>query len=82
VQASYRKQNLFPHFGFSRSVSLCSTGCPETHSINQAGPNSQRATYFRDAEIESVRHHCAALKIKSLKNKQTNKKNINRETKI
>jgi hypothetical protein len=49
---------FFFFFSFSR-VSLCSPGCPGTHSVDQAGlePRNPPASAFPSAGVKGVRHH-------------------------
>jgi hypothetical protein len=51
---------LFIYFlVFRDRVSLCSPGCPGTHSVDQAGLELRSAClYLPSAGIKGVRHHC------------------------
>jgi hypothetical protein len=47
---------------FQDRVSLCSPGCPGTHSVDQAGPRTQRfaCLCLSSAGIKGMCHHCPA----------------------
>ena len=47
---------------FRDKVSLCSPGCPGTHSVEQAGLKlkSSACLYLPSAGVKGVPHHCLA----------------------
>jgi hypothetical protein len=60
-------------FVFRDRVSLCSPGCPGTHSVDQAGLELRNppASASQVQGIKGVRHHCPAFNGSFVKGKNT-----------
>ena len=52
--------DVFVLFSFSDRVSLCSPGCPGTHSIHQAGLELRNPPASA-SQLLGLHHHCLAL---------------------
>ena len=59
---------LFYFLFFQDRVSLCSPGCPEIYSVDQAGLELKKSTCLclPSAGIKSVYHHCWGLLLSSV----------------
>jgi hypothetical protein len=70
--AAYRFCPSKDFFVFQDRVSLCSHGCPGTHSVDQAGLELKCCLCLPSAGIKGMRHHCPA-KVELLRLKLYNK---------
>jgi hypothetical protein len=55
---------MFVYLFFEMGVSLCSPGCPGTHSVDQAGFELRNlpASASQVLGLKALGHHCPALK--------------------